>query len=105
MMAQESPGDWSEHARDYCPDSGYPLDAVITTMVKAGMNTSDIANLERLGDPNVLAYVDESLKPLDFRNKQHAVHYIRAFADMLEHRWRETHANNGKATPRELVST
>ncbi|MEZ4460644.1 MAG: hypothetical protein R3E66_13130 [bacterium] len=86
-MAMENAGDWTEQAREFCPDSGYPLDRVIEIMVRVGLNTNDIANLERLSDPKVLKRLGAG--ELDYRNREDAVTYIRAWADLLEAQWRE----------------
>lgn len=90
QMALENHGDWSEQAREYCPQSGYPLDTVIDKMIGVGMNVMDIANLERLGDDRVLARIDDELKPLDYRDRDDAILYMRELADLLEERWRKT---------------
>lgn len=88
QMALENHGDWAQQAREYCPESGYPLDTVIDKMVGIGMNVMDIANLERLEDYDVLARIDDDRKPLDYRDREDAVLYIRELADLLEERWR-----------------
>lgn len=93
QMALENAGDWSEQAREYCPESGYPLDTVIDKMIGIGMNVMDIANLERLGDDGVLARIPESFKPLDYRSRDDAILYMREFARMLEERWRKEFPN------------
>ncbi len=100
QMALENHGDWSEQAREYCPQSGYPLDTVIDKMVGVGMNVMDIANLERLGDDAVLARIDSD-EPLDYRNRDHAVVYMRELANLLEERWRKQF-ESAEASSREL---
>lgn len=91
QMALANAGDWSEQARDYCPDSGYPLDRIIEIMVGAGLNTVDIANLERLSDTEVLTRMGYKScdNPPDFRTREDAVSYMRAWADVLETKWRK----------------
>lgn len=102
QMALRNAGDWTEQARDYCVTSGYPLDRVIDVMVAAGLNTNDIANLERLSDDAVLrrmGYSPSSVPP-DFRDRDDAVRYIRTWADILEEDWREHMNTNAKREAR-----
>lgn len=91
-MALETPGDWSEHAKDYCSTSGYPIDEIITKMVDAGLNVHDIAELERLTNDRVCAELVEQydwVLPLDFRSREQVMAYMRVWADQLERRWRK----------------
>ena len=53
-FALEKSGDWTEHVVEYCPDSGYPIDQVITIMLDAGFGKEEIRCLETLSDPKVL---------------------------------------------------
>lgn len=91
QMALSNAGDWSEQSREYCSTSGFPLDRVIDVMVDAGLNTVDIANLERLEDPAVLKRmgVRSCDPPPDFRDRDAAIAYIRAWADVLESQWKQ----------------
>lgn len=91
QMALANAGDWSEQSREYCSTSGLPLDRVIDVMIKAGLNTVDIANLERLQDTAVLERmgVRSCDTPPDFRDRESAIAYIRAWADVLELQWRK----------------
>jgi hypothetical protein len=109
-QALETVGDWATQCRDHCPDSGMPMDSIIETMVKAGLTTVDIANLERLLDDEVLSRVNEERKPLDHRSREDAVVYMRTWADLLEERWKrhieQKQAANEAAPPkRELEET
>lgn len=94
-MALHNAGDWAEQARDFCVDSGFPLDKVIEIMVATGLNTDDIANLERLSDPRVLKRL--GVKELNYRDRDDAIRYIRAWADLLEMRWREAFEHRTKS--------
>jgi hypothetical protein len=88
QRALESVGDWATQCREYCPDSGMPMDSIIEIMVGAGLTTVDIANLERLLDDEVLSNVPDEQLPLDHRRREDAVLYLRAWADLLEQKWR-----------------
>jgi hypothetical protein len=84
-LALQRPGDWAEQALEFCPSSGLPLDHVFSTMLAVGLSTDDIANLERLADPRVQQTLDPALmRSLDYRNRDHVVAYLRAWAALLE---------------------
>ncbi|MGF1509879.1 MAG: hypothetical protein ACFB9M_10305 [Myxococcota bacterium] len=82
-IALEKAGDWAQQARDFCPDSGYPMDYVIQAMVDLGLSTNDIADLERLSGDRVLKTLPPGMRGLDRRNRDHAVLYMRAWAELL----------------------
>lgn len=86
--ALEAVGDWTQQVTEYCPTSQLPLDRVMDTMIAAGLSTMDIANLERLEDDAVLKAVPAGRLPLDFRERDDAILYLRTWADLLETRWR-----------------
>lgn len=87
-MALETAGDWAEQSREFCPDSQLPLDTIIETMVAAGLTTADVADLERLQNDAVLRRIPAERRPLDHRDREDAIWYLRAWADLLEERWR-----------------
>lgn len=87
--ALESVGDWTQQTQEYCPDSGLPLDTVIEAMLGAGLNTADLADLERLKNDRVLAAIPNHRLPLDHRDREDAILYMRTWADQLEARWRK----------------
>ena len=89
--ATESPGDWSEQMRDYCPDTNLPIDRVVDTMVGAGMTTVDIGNLERLSCPVVLREIPDAAKPLRYKTREDVVLYLRTWANILEAQWRSSY--------------
>lgn len=80
--AMERHGDWSQQSVDHCPASGLAIDHVIDEMVALGLSLSDIRNLEKLADRDVLKRVPA--KWLRHQDKSHAVQYMEAFAEMLE---------------------
>jgi hypothetical protein len=79
-------GDWGEHAIEYCPTSGYPIDHLLTEMLEAGLELSDVASLERLGDREVLRRLPDGGRAVDHRRREDVVVYLRAWADLLEER-------------------
>lgn len=85
-IAVQKAGDWGEHAVDYCPTSGYPIDAVLTEMLDAGLELADVAHLERLSDPAILGRLPREERPLDYRRRDHVVRYLDAWSDLLEAR-------------------
>ncbi len=82
-LALEKAGDWSQHAVDYCPASGFPIDHVIAEMLALGLTTRDLEHLERLSDRRVLRAAGPG-RELDFRAREDVVLYLRAWADLLE---------------------
>jgi hypothetical protein len=82
--ALESEGDWSDHANNFCPTSGKSVDEIIMRMVAVGLNTSDIAHLERLSSPFVLKELPAEQRNLDYRKRDDVVLYMNTMASMLE---------------------
>lgn len=84
--ALQKAGDWREHAIEYCPTSGYPIDHIIGEMLAVGMTLDEIEHLERLSDPRVLRRLPAGERGLDFRRREDAIRYMEAWADLLEER-------------------
>jgi hypothetical protein len=83
--ALERTGEWAEQGLEYCPTSGYPMDAILSSLFELGLYAEDLAQLERLSDPAVLRRLPEDIrKTLSYRERDHVVMYMRAMADMLE---------------------
>lgn len=84
--ALQKPGEWSEHAKDYCPVSSHPLDQVIHVLREIGFGTKDLGHLEYLSDPEVLAEVwnRAGRKSLNHKDSDDVVLYFRVWADLLE---------------------
>jgi len=55
QFALERDGDWEALCNAYCPTSGYPIDDVISELCALGLTPQDLANLEKLDAPEVLA--------------------------------------------------
>ena len=80
--AMERHGDWSEQSVEHCPASGLAIDHVIDEMLALGLEVGDLRHLERLSDPRVLARVPA--KWLRWQEREHAVQYMEAWAELLE---------------------
>jgi hypothetical protein len=81
--ALQRAGDWGEQAIDVCPTSGLPMDHILQTMFDVGLTSADIAHLERLSDPRVLARFPLGERHLDYRRKDDVIRYLEAFTAML----------------------
>ncbi|MGF1467129.1 MAG: hypothetical protein ACFCGT_13460 [Sandaracinaceae bacterium] len=77
-------GDWGQHAIDYCPTSGLPVDEMLGELLEAGLALSDVGHLERLSDPRVLRTLPAGERHLDFRRRDDVVRYLEAWAGLLE---------------------
>ena len=74
-------GDWEQQANDYCPASGNLIDVILAAMFDLGLTRSDIRNLEKLADPDVLRRAGRHLR---FNNRDDVVSYLTVWADLLE---------------------
>ncbi|MCG8311029.1 MAG: hypothetical protein MI975_26820 [Cytophagales bacterium] len=83
-------GDWNEQLNDYCPTSGWPMDDLISELLKAGLSIDDLKHLERLSDPTILGHVPSGKKYLRHNHKADVVEYLAAWAGMLENEMAET---------------
>ena len=77
-------GDWTEQSMDYCPNSGQPLDLVISQMLEAGLDICDLKHLERLSDLNVLKRLGPEISHLKHNVRDDVVLYMQTWADLLE---------------------
>lgn len=77
-------GDWAEQLRDYCPQSGLPLDEIIDQMLDWGFSTADLSHLERLSDPFVLEAMPPNRRSLKHNVRNDVVLYLETWAALLE---------------------
>lgn len=85
--ALERSGEWAEQGLEYCPTSGYPMDAILTSLFELGLDSADLGQLERLTNPEVVRRLPVELRTvLSYRERDHVIAYMRAFADLLEER-------------------
>jgi len=77
-------GDWREQLRDYCPQSGLPLDEIIDYMVAFGLSRADLEHLERLSHPKITQRLPVNRKYLQHNRRDDVVLYLETWADLLE---------------------
>ena len=76
--------EWSEHAIDYCSNTGCKVDDIFLTIEKHGMTHEDIVKLENLSDRKVLNNLDGGFRHLERNNRNDVIDYMNSFADLLE---------------------
>ena len=76
--------EWSEHAIDYCSNTGCKVDDIFLTIEKHGMTHEDIVKLENLSDRKVLNNLDGGFRHLERYNRNDVIDYMNSFADLLE---------------------
>jgi hypothetical protein len=81
-------GEWSEYLQDHCPVTGENLEDLATHMIRFGFEPSELAALEFLTDPEVLARLPEGRRHLRRNERDDVVLYLDAWADLLEQRRR-----------------
>ena len=77
-------GDWSEQTEAYCPISNQPMDLLISQMTDMGLTTTDLKNLEKLSDIQILRRLPAEFRYLQHNKRDHVVMYLREWANMLE---------------------
>ncbi len=82
-LAQARDGDWRRQAEEHCTTTGAPLGDVIQEMLAAGLRLEDIAHLEHLSDPRVLARYPGDTYALRRNRREDVVVYMRTWADLL----------------------
>ncbi|WP_053406876.1 hypothetical protein [Persicobacter sp. CCB-QB2] len=83
-LANRTEGDWSEQTAAFCPTSGYPMDMVISMMLDAGLDISDLKHLEKLSNPEILKGLPAESHYLKHNRKEDVVLYMRIWANQLE---------------------
>lgn len=82
--AMQRHGDWDQQLRDYCPQSGLPMDELIDEMLEMGLTRRDLANLERLSDPLILKALPPDRRYPKHNCREDVVLYLKTWADLLE---------------------
>jgi hypothetical protein len=88
--AMEKSGDWNDQLLEYCPESGFPMDLMITKLIEKGLKISEPRQLEKLSDPKILNII-----PLPKRNQmeKNNIHdvilYFETWLELLENQWIE----------------
>ncbi len=101
--AMERHGDWSEQSVEHCPTSGLAIDHVIDEMLALGLHIGDLRHLEKLSDPRILARVPA--RWLRRQDRNHAVQYMEAWAELLEDELRAAPATTERRAPELAPST
>ncbi|MCY7353405.1 MAG: hypothetical protein LH606_22555 [Cytophagaceae bacterium] len=84
-FAMQGRGDWREQVEEFCPTSGLPMDLLIADMLTKGLTASDLQNLERLSDKQVLARISfERRNELRHNRRDDVVLYLNEWANFLE---------------------
>ena len=87
-FAMQRHGDWNDQLIDYCPDSGYPLDLMVSKMLEFGLSLDDLRHLERLSDPEILAMMDQEKRDkLNKNSREDLVFYLQLWAKLLRENW------------------
>ena len=83
--AMERAGEWADQVLEFCPTSGYPMDEILRALFALELTRDDLAHLEKLSAPEVLRrFPTEERVRISYRDRDHVVAYMRAFADLLE---------------------
>ena len=76
--------EWSEHAKDYCSETGSQVDDLFRALADIGFNHQDVMALEYLSDPRVLAALKPDRKKLRRNFAPDVSLYMRTLADILD---------------------
>lgn len=88
QYAMQRHGDWNEQLIDYCPTSGYPIDLIVTKMLEFGLSLDDLAHLERLSDPQILAQMSQERRnALNKNSRVDVIFYLSSWANLLREKW------------------
>jgi hypothetical protein len=101
--AMERHGDWSQQSVEHCPTSGLAIDHVIDEMLALGLRIGDLRHLENLSDPRILARVPA--RWLRRQDRDHAVQYMEAWAELLEDELRAAPTIAERRAPKLAPST
>ena len=83
-LAVRRAGDWGEVVIDYCPQSGLPVDHILSEMFDLGLTSTDVAHFEDLSDPEVLREVVKPGEYLTRNDKEHVLLYIEGWVRVLQ---------------------
>lgn len=85
--AHEGAGEWTELAQEFCPVTKAPIDLIISKLVAIGLTPTDIHHIEYLTDREVLNNLTGGFRWLQRNNREDAISYFEAFADLLQEKW------------------
>ncbi len=82
--SEDALSEWTEYAKDYCPQTGQPLEEIISAMLEAGLERRDLHRLEYLSDARVLAALPGGMRYLRRYRPADVALYMRTWAKLLE---------------------
>ena len=88
--AHEGIGEWTELTQEFCPITNAPIKLVINQLEKIGLTPTDIHHIEYLTDKKVLQHLPNGFRWLKRNNREDAIAYFEAFANLLEEELIET---------------
>jgi hypothetical protein len=98
-------GDWSEQVAAYCAGTKYPMEFIISDLLKEGLTIEDLIDLERLSNKNVLALIPHQKRiTIKHNMKEDVVLYLNTWADLLEQEAHTTKINNANATQKVSIA-
>ena len=77
-------GEWTELAAEYCGVSQAPVDMLVSRLMEAGLNTSDIHDLEYLSNREVLDRLPGGFRWLKKNQREDVIVYFETYAELLE---------------------
>jgi hypothetical protein len=83
--------EWSEHAKDYCAQTGSKVDDLFVALSEVGFHHRDVIALEYLSDPRVLASLRPDRQKLRRNHAPDVSLYMKTLADILEKEQRVLH--------------
>ncbi len=89
--------DWTEHVIEHCPRTGFTFEHIVDEMLSAGMSRKDIAQLESLSDPEVLAALPDGQRYLERNRREDAILYLATWADLLDRQLSTPHSSASPA--------
>lgn len=85
--AHQGIGEWTELAQEFCPVTKAPIDLIISKLVEIGLTPTDIHHIEYLTDREVLNNLEGGFRWLQRNNREDAIAYLEAFANLLQEKW------------------
>lgn len=77
--------EWSEHAKEYCPGTGSPMEELFDRLQQVGFDREDVKRLEFLSDREVLEKIEpERARKLRRNQLADVTLYMNTMADLLE---------------------
>ena len=75
--------EWTEHARNFCANSGSVVDDLFYTLADYGLDYQAIIHLENLSDSDVLHNLQGGFRYLQKNDKNDVIAYMESMADLF----------------------